>query len=139
MQTQSSHPISPMSKPALWAGRFLSGFGVLFLVFDAVIKLMKIQAVVDSFGQLGIPVSQAAGIGVLLLLCTAVYVIPRTSFLGGVLLTGYLGGAIAVQVRAQAALFPTVFPLIIAALIWGGLLLRDARVRTFLPLRGADA
>ena len=99
---------------------------------------MKIQTVVDSFGQLGIPVSQAAGIGVLLLLCTAICVIPRSLLLGAVLLTGYFGGAIAIQVRAQAALFPTVFPLIISALIWGGLLLRDAQLRTFFPLRGSE-
>ena len=83
--------------------------------------------------------SLAPTIGILALACTAVYAIPRSAVLGAVLLTGYLGGAIATQVRAGAGLFPIFFPLIIAALIWGGLFLRDDRLRDFLPLRSRHA
>jgi len=109
---------------------------ILFLTFDAVIKLVKIPAVAEAFGRLGYPLSLASGIGVLALICTAVYAIPRTAALGAVLLTGYLGGAIATQVRIGAGAFSVVFPIIIAGLVWGGLFLRDSRLRAFLPLLG---
>jgi hypothetical protein len=97
---------------------------------------MKVPAVVEAFGRLGVPLSLAPGIGILALICTAVYVVPRTTVLGAVLLTGYLGGAVATQVRAQSGVFEVIFPIIIAALVWGGLFLRDDRLRAFLPLRG---
>jgi hypothetical protein len=109
---------------------------ILFLTFDAVVKLVKIAPVVDAFAQLGYPISLAPAIGVLALACTAVYAIPRTSVLGAVLLTGYLGGAIATQVRIGAGVFPVFFPLIIAALVWGGLYLREEKLRALLPSRG---
>jgi hypothetical protein len=120
----------------LWVGRIISAVPVLFLTLDAVIKLMKVPAVVEAFGRLGVPLSLAPGIGFLALICTAVYVVPRTTVLGAVLLTGYLGGAVATQVRAQSGVFEVIFPIIIAALVWGGLFLRDDRLRAFLPLRG---
>jgi hypothetical protein len=120
----------------LWVGRIISAVPVLFLTLDAVIKLMKVPAVVEAFGRLGVPLSLAPGIGILALICTAVYVVPRTTVLGAVLLTGYLGGAVATQVRAQSGVFEVIFPIIIAALVWGGLFLRDDRLRAFLPLRG---
>jgi DoxX-like family len=113
----------------IWTGRVSSALAVLFLVFDGVIKVMVLPPVVDSFAQLGYATELAVGIGVLELLCIAVYVLPRTSVLGAVLLTGYLGGAIASHVRADSELFSLVFPIIIGALLWGGLYLRDARVR----------
>jgi hypothetical protein len=120
----------------LWVGRIISAVPVMFLILDAVIKLMKVPAVVEAFGRLGVPLSLAPGIGILALICTAVYVVPRTTVLGAVLLTGYLGGAVATQVRAQSGVFEVIFPIIIAALVWGGLFLRDDRLRAFLPLRG---
>jgi hypothetical protein len=120
----------------LWVGRIISAVPVLFLTLDAVIKLMKVPAVVEAFGRLGVPLSLAPGIGILALICTAVYVVPRTTVLGAVLLTGYLGGAVATQVRAQSGVFEVIFPIIIAALVWGGLFLRDDRLGAFLPLRG---
>jgi hypothetical protein len=116
-----------------WAGRILSGLAVLFLLFDSVIKLMTIGPVVESFTQLGYPVSLSVGIGLLELVCVAVYLIPRTAIVGAVLLTGYLGGAVATHVRVGSPLFSHVlFPTYVAALIWAGLYLRDRRLRTLL-------
>ena len=128
------------SKPGLWAGRVLSGVAVLFLLFDSLGKLLRVQPVIDGTIELGYPVSTVFGLGVTLLLCVIAYVIPRTSVLGAVLLTGYLGGAIATHVRVQNPLFTHVlFPVYVAMFIWGGLVLRDVRLRAFLPWRGRDA
>jgi hypothetical protein len=115
-----------------WSGRTLSTVAVLFLVFDGVLHVLKPAAVADAFAQLGVPLSISVGIGLVALICTALYAIPRTSFFGALLLTGYLGGAIATQLRAGAGWFPTIFPLIIAALLWGGLAFRDPRVRALI-------
>jgi hypothetical protein len=90
---------------------------------------VKPAPVADAFAQLGVPLRLSLGIGIVELVCTALYTLPRTTTLGALLLTGYLGGAIAIQLRAGAGWFPTIFPLLIAALLWGGLALRDARVR----------
>ena len=116
-----------------WTGRILTALPVLFLLFDGVIKFTKIAPVVDSFTQLGYPVSLALGIGILELACTVVYVIPRTSVLGAILLTGYLGGATATHVRIGEALF--IIPVVLGVLVWGGLFLRDDRLRALIPLR----
>lgn len=118
------------SKRMLAAGRALSALGVLFLLWDGVIKLMAIQPVVDSFARLGYPPALALGIGILELVCTALYVLPSTSFAGAVLLTGYLGGAVATHLRVGDPLLTHVlFPSYVGALVWGGLVLRDARLR----------
>jgi len=110
---------------------------VLFLLFDSVGKLLQVQPVIDGTLELGYPGSTVFGLGVTLLLCVIAYVIPRTSVLGAVLLTGYLGGAIATHVRVQNPLFTHVlFPIYVATFIWGGLILRDVRLRAFLPWRG---
>lgn len=120
----------------LWAGRILSAVAVLFLLFDSVIKLMVIPPVADSFTQLGYPVSLSRGIGLLELVCLVTYVIPRTSILGAILLTGYLGGAVATHVRVGSPLFTHIlFPIYVAALLWSGLFLRDQRVRTLINPR----
>ena len=109
------------NKKRLWTGRVLSGLVVAFLVFDAVIHIMKPSPVVESFAQLGFPLSAAVPLGVLELILIALYVIPRTSVLGAILLTGYFGGAIAAQVRIGAPLFSTtLFPIYVALFIWGG-------------------
>jgi hypothetical protein len=100
------------------------------MVFDGVIHVLKPGLVADAFAQLGVPLRLSVGIGIVELVCTALYAVPRTAIFGALLLTGYLGGAIATQLRAGAGWFPTIFPLIMAALLWGGLALRDARVRT---------
>jgi hypothetical protein len=126
---------APLSNTARWAGRVLSTLAVLFLVFDAVIKVMRIQPVVDSFNLLGFPAELAPGIGILMLACLAVFLLPPTSILGAILLTGYLGGAIALQLRVGAPPFSLLFPIIVAAFVWGGLYLRIPLLRTIVPLR----
>jgi hypothetical protein len=123
------------SKAIRWIGRILSAVPVLFLVFDGVIKVLNLQAVVDGSILLGFPIDLAPSIGILLLACLAVYLLPRTAVLGAILLTGYLGGAIALQVRIEAAPFSLVFSIIIGALLWGGLYLRDSHLRTLVPVR----
>jgi hypothetical protein len=125
----------PAVKTTIWVGRSISAFAVLFLIFDSVIKVLNLAPAVEATTQLGYPASLVIGIGVLELACLAVYVIPRTAVLGAILLTGYLGGAIATQVRADSPLFSVVFPVIIGALIWGGLFLREQRLRALIPLR----
>ena len=124
------------SKGALWAGRSLSAVAVLFLVFDSVGKLLRVQPVVDGTRSLGYAPDVIFPLGVTLLACVLVYAVPRTSLLGAVLLTGYLGGAVATHVRVGSPLFTHVlFPTYIAALLWGGLMLRDPRLRAFIPWR----
>ncbi len=131
---KSGSQTAPVSTKRLWAGRTLSALAVLFLLFDSVIKLMRIDPVVESFGRLGYPVSLAHGIGTLELACLAAYVIPRTAPFGAILLTAYLGGAVATHVRIGDPLFTHVlFPTYIGVLIWGGLFLRDARLRVRIP------
>jgi len=116
----------------LWAGRIISTLPVLLLLFSGVMKLMKPAAVVEGFAQLGYPESLALGIGILELVCTVVYVIPRTSILGAILLTGFLGGATATHVRIGDPFF---MPVVLGGLVWGGLFLRDDGLRALIPLR----
>jgi hypothetical protein len=132
---QAATQALPSSTTMLWAGRIISALAVLFLIFDGVIKALMLAPAVEATTQLGYPASLIIGIGVIELACLAVYLIPRSSILGAILLTGYLGGAIATQVRVGAPSFNTVFPIIIGALIWGGIYLRDAQLRALVPLR----
>ena len=118
-----------ISKMQLWAGRTMSTLASLFLMLDGVMKLLKPPVVVKATLQLGYAESAIVGIGTTLLFCTLVYVVPRTSRVGAILLTGYLGGAVSSNVRAGMPLFNVVFPMIIAGLAWGGLWFRDGRVR----------
>jgi len=114
-------------------GIVLSGIAVLFLVFDSLGKLLKVAPVVEGTAQLGYSDSVIQPIGIILLLCVVVYLVPRTAILGAVLLTGYMGGAIATHVRVGSPLLTHVlFPVYVAVLVWGGLFLRDARVRQVL-------
>jgi DoxX-like protein len=124
-----------ISKQALWTGRVLSALPLLFLLFDGVIKVIKIQPVIDSMATLGYP-DIARGLGVLELVCTILYAIPRTALLGAILLTGLLGGAIATHLRVQDPwLTHTLFSLYLAAPLWLGLWMRDPQLRELLPLR----
>jgi hypothetical protein len=124
----------PASRRAAWTGRVLSGLAVAFLIFDSVGKLFEVQPVIDGTKQLGYPPDVVFSLGVTLLSCVLVYLVPQTSVLGAVLLTGYLGGAVATHVRVGNPLLTHVlFPSYVAALLWGGLVLRDARLRAFLP------
>jgi Na+/phosphate symporter len=125
-----------VSKGQLWAGRILSGLTVLFMLFDAIKHVMKPAPVVEGFAKMAFPLSTAVPLGIIELVCIALYVIPRTSVFGAILLTGYLGGAIATQVRVGAPLFSTtLFPIYVALFLWGGLYFRDDRVRALIPLR----
>jgi hypothetical protein len=132
---QLNAQIANEPKGMLWTGRILSGLVVLLFVFDGVGHLMKPAPVVEAFGRLGYPLSASVGIGVLALICTAIYVTPRTSIFGAILLTGYLGGAVSTHVRARSSLFETVFPVILGVLVWAGIYVRDAQLRKLIPLR----
>jgi hypothetical protein len=124
--------IENTSKGKLWTGRILSGLSIAFLLFDAAMKLVKAQPVIEGTVQLGYPESTIIGMGLVLLLSTLLYAIPRTAFLGAILLTGYLGGAVATHVRVGNPLFSHVlFPVYVGIMIWGGLYLRDRRIRAF--------
>ena len=127
------------TKTRRWAGRVLTAVPVLFLLFDCVIKLLVLEPVTESLIRLGYSVDVAVGIGLLELACLAVYLIRRTSVIGAVLLTGFLGGAIATHVRVGDPLFSHVlFPTYIAALLWGGLLLREPRLRALFSADTTD-
>ncbi len=126
------------SKKIIWAGRVLSGLVVLFLLFDSVGKLMRVAAVMQGTTELGFAQSAVFPVGVLLLICTVLYAVPRTTVLGAILLTGYLGGAVATQVRVGHPLFGYIlFPVYLGILLWGGVYARDARVRALIPLRSS--
>lgn len=116
----------------LWAGRIMSSLPVLMLLFSAAMKLVKAAPVLEGFARFGYPESVAVGIGVVELLCVVLYVLPRTSVIGAILLTGYLGGAVATHVRIGE---PFVGPLVLGLLVWSGLYLRDVRLRELIPLR----
>ena len=122
-----------MATKAVWAGRVLSALPAVFLLFDGAMKLLKPAAVVEATVGLGYREGVILPLGVLLVACTVLYVIPRTAVLGAILLTGYLGGAVATHVRVGGGVFPIVFPVILGALLWGGLYLRSERVRSLLP------
>lgn len=126
------------SRTMVWTGRILSTIVVLFLVLDSVIKLVPIAEVTSTMRDLGYPatVELARFLGLLTLVCTVLYVWPRTALLGAVLLTGYLGGAIATHVRVGSPLFShTFFGIYLGLMIWGGLYLRDADIRALFPIR----
>jgi len=124
------------SRRASWTGRVLSTLAILFLLFDSLGKLMEVAPVVAGSTELGYPATTVFPIGLVLLLCVVTYVIPSTSVLGAVLLTGYLGGAVATHVRVENPLFShALFPIYVAFFVWGGLFLRDARLRALFPWR----
>jgi len=125
-----------ISGKRLWAGRIMSGLAALFLLVDGVMKLFQPAPVLEATVRLGYPESAIVGIGMVLIACTLLYLVPRTSILGAVLLTGYLGGAVATHVRVAAGWFEVLFPVLFGALIWGGLWLRDDRLREMLPVAG---
>jgi hypothetical protein len=116
---QSLTQAGPVSKGRLWTGRIISAVVVLFLLFDSITKVMKVRAVIEASAQLGYPVNAIVTIGIILLVCTAFYIIPQTAVLGAILLTGYLGGAVAANLRIGSAMFNTFFPIVFAALAVG--------------------
>ena len=134
-QTHAQVQAGPVPNATLWIGRVMSAVPTLFLFVDGIMKLVKPAVVVETTVQLGYPEGVITGLGVVLLLCTALYVVPQTAMLGAILLTGYLGGAVATHVRVGGDLFPMVFPVIVGALLWGGLGLRNPRLRALIPLQ----
>ena len=129
------HQSAPVAKKELWVGRIMSALPALFLLVDGGMKLIKPKFVVEATVRLGYPESVIVGLGIVLVACTVLYLVPPTSFLGAILLTGYLGGAVATHVRIGDDLFPISFPVILGALLWGGLFLHDDRLRALLPWR----
>ena len=126
---------APSSNRRIWAGRIVSALAALFLLFDGTIHIMRIPAVVEGFAKAGFPISTALPLGIIEIICIVLYVIPRTSVLGAILLTGYLGGAVATNVRQQLPMLGYVlFPVYVGVFIWGGLWLRDDRIRSLIPL-----
>jgi hypothetical protein len=119
----------------LIAGYVLSTIPVLFLLMDGIMKLFKPAVVVNGTVDLGYSESVIVPLGIILTACTILYAIPRTAVLGAVLLTGYLGGAIATHVRVAAPAFNVIFPIIVALFVWGGLYLRDERLEALIPFR----
>ncbi len=126
---QSVAQIGGVSKARFWTGWILTVLPALFLLLDGVMKLVKPPIVVETTVKLGYPENTILPLGVVLIACTILYLIPRTAFWGAILLTAYLGGAAATHVRVADGLFPVAFAIIIAVLIWGGLYLRDERLR----------
>jgi hypothetical protein len=127
---------TPSLSPAkTWSGRVLVVLTALFMLLDGVMKIVKPPQVLEASVRLAYPVSALSGIGIALIACTLIYLIPRTSMLGAVLLTGYLGGAVASNVRAGSGWFETIFPVLFAVLVWAGLGLRDRRLQTLLTAK----
>jgi hypothetical protein len=136
---QPENEIVAVSRKALWAGRIISALPVLFLLMDGVMKLIKLSMVVEATVKLGYPATTIVPLGIVLLACTVLYVIPRTSVLGAILLTGYLGGAVATHVRVGDPLFSHVlFPVYLGVMLWLGLYLREGRLRALVPIRAAS-
>ena len=142
--TDTPRPVAPLeyarpegpSKAALWTGRVISVLPVLMLAMSAVMKFMPpSKEVTEGFEHLGWPMRLAFGLGILELSCALLYAIPQTAVLGAILLTGYLGGAVATHVHAGEPWGKWIFPVIFGVLVWLGLFLRDARVRALVPFR----
>ena len=140
MQSKTGVHVTPAqtvhsSKGRVWTGWIISGLLALFLLFDSFSKFAKPAAVIEAFARTGWPIDLAAPIGAILLACTVLYLIPRTSVLGAILLTGYLGGAVATNLRLHNPLFThTLFPVYFGVLIWVALSLRESRLGTVFPL-----
>ena len=124
-----------ISTGRFWTGWIITGLVSLFMLFDAGGKFVKPAPVVEAFARIGWPIELAPTLGAILLVCTIIYLIPQSAVLGAILLTGYLGGAVATNLRLQNPLLThTLFPVYLGVLIWLGLWLRDSRVGSVFPL-----
>ena len=133
---QALTSVPPVSKARLWTGRILSALPALFLLMDGIMKVMKPDFVVKATVELGYPEDVIFGLGIVVLICVILYIIPNTAVLGAILLTGYLGGAVASHLRHGDPLFSHVLsPVYFAILLWGGLYLREPRVSALVPFR----
>jgi hypothetical protein len=122
-----------ISKPTLWTSRVLSALPVLLILFGSILKLMKTAAVIEGFARSGVPEKLILPVGLIELICVVVYLIPRTAVLGAILMTGLLGGATISGLRIADPTYP--MPVILGMMAWGGLYLRDMRLRELIPLR----
>jgi hypothetical protein len=135
-QTVGAHLNVPSDRRGRLIGYSLTGVAALFLAFDTMLKVLRLPPAVEGTASLGYPPDSVLGIGIIELVCLTLYLLPRTSVLGALLLTGYLGGAIATHVRIGSPLLThTLFPIYVALLVWGGLFLREKRLQAVLPLR----
>jgi len=132
---QARTEANTVSKGRFWTGRIISALVVLFLLFDSITKVMKVRAVLEASAQLGYPAKTIFTIGIILLVCTVFYIIPQTAIFGAILLTGYLGGAVAANLRIGSSMFNTLFPIVFAALAWTGIFLRERRLGALIPFR----
>lgn len=133
-----SAPVAVTSRGRIWTGRVLFGIVVAFMLFDAILKLINPAGVQQAFARTGWPVHLSPLLGIILLVSTLLFVIPRTAVLGAILLTGFLGGAVATNVRLEEPLFShTLFPVYFGILLWGSLWLRDSRIAALIPLRNS--
>jgi hypothetical protein len=133
METNKSN-----SKGILWTGRIISILCILFLLVDAIMKIFKAGPSIEGCAQLGWPVHYVQITGIILLVCTILYSIPRTAILGAILVTGYLGGATAIMIRAEAAGHPYLVPIIFGLFIWAPLFLQNEKLRMLIPIRKPD-
>src|ERR1700758_701407 len=122
-----------VSKLALWTGRVMTALPALLILFGAVMKVMKLPAVIEGFARAGVPQHLIVPVGIIEIVCAVVYAIPRTSILGAILMTGLLGGATLTNLRIGDPTYP--MPVIVGMMAWGGLYLRDPRLRALIPLR----
>ena len=129
---QPTTPSAPLSKKILWTSRIMSALPVLLLLFSGTMKFIPSPQLNEGFSHLGLPVSMSAGLGLLELGCTVIYLIPRTAVLGAILLTGYLGGAVLTHLRVGD---PCWMQPLLGVLLWGGLYLREPRLRALIPFR----
>jgi hypothetical protein len=137
---QSTSQAAPVSRASLWVGRILSWIVLLFLIFDGVTKVLKASPSVKGTMELGYSEALVPVIGMILLVCVLFYAIPQTQVLGAILITGYLGGAVASQVRVGKPLFSNeLFPIYVAGLVWLALFLQDGRLRALVPFRSRRA
>jgi len=136
----SATNISPVVKKKLVTGYVLTALVALFLIFDTVIKVLRLPVAIQGTTELGYPADSVLWIGMIELVCLGLYLVPQISILGALLLTGYLGGAIATHVRVGNPLLShTLFPIYVALLLWGGLYLRETRLHALVPVRRQNA
>ena len=134
---QPQDEVGVTSNPKLWTGHVITLFTVGFLLFDTMVKVLNLPFAVEGTARLGYPARLVMYIGIVELVCLGTYLYPRTAVLGAILLTGYLGGATATQVRVEDPWF--IFPVVVGVLVWAGLFLRNGHLRPLFPLRSLKA
>ncbi|HEV2215014.1 MAG TPA: DoxX family protein [Terracidiphilus sp.] len=132
---QDEKSVGGVGRGRMWTGRVLTTLTVLFLLFDAWGKLMKPPQVAQAFVQMGMPIGMSVPLGVILVVCAVLYAYPKTEVMGALVLTGYLGGAVALQWRIGNPVFETIFPVLFAVLMWAGLFLRERGLEELFPWR----